>query len=201
MVRTLRKHVHYLLPFRSSHPPVRRACCPGKNLLPQLSKLLVAFCIASAVQHVSYGQAHFADCVTRTGNNATIIIPASANIRVNGSPIEIGDELAVVTSAGMCAGTIRWTGKNIAFAIWGQAVVKEPVSGLALNEPLSFQIWDVSENVAFDAENSKMEVSFAADRSYLKPDGKYVPDAIYLVSHLVVSSQRQAAPRPPDPDR
>lgn len=115
---------------------------------------------------------HFDDCAFRTGNNATIAVPA--NVTINGGLVlAVDDEIAVFTPDGLiCAGMTPWDGKNIAITAWGDDSQTPTVDGLREGELMAFRIWD-------DSAGQELVVSQAA---YSIGDGLYAVDGIFVVS-------------------
>lgn len=131
-------------------------------------------------------QPHFAPCAERTGANAILVIPTSADPRIGDEPLDDGDEIAVVAATGRCAGRAVWDGQNIALTAWGDNPMTEATDGLAPGGPMSISVWDASRQVEYNASNSTIEVVLATHAPYLADRLVYAPDAIYVVEHLHV---------------
>lgn len=118
---------------------------------------------------------HYSDCVTRTGNNATVGIPRDMALAGSLS-LEKGDEIAVFSQDGViCAGVAVWTGQNIALTAWGDDVQTEEIDGLVAGDTMQYRIWDVSE--AFEYEVTAV--------TYQTGDGIFVSDSIHLIDSLI----------------
>jgi len=88
-------------------------------------------------------QTHFTDCVA-SFFNATIIIPAE------GLPLAVGDEVAVFSPEGLCAGVVTVDGNNTAIVVAGDDDSTLPIEGLRVggcsNEYLYYlRIYPLSE--------------------------------------------------------
>jgi hypothetical protein len=94
--------------------------------------LALAACLLTVPSGMAHSSAprHFNDCVSQTGRTATLIVPAVSPPSLGDRPIEAGDELAVFTPSGLCAGAAVWTGESLAFAIWEEDLEAETGAGL-----------------------------------------------------------------------
>lgn len=121
---------------------------------------------------------HFAECQGRTGQNATVIVPASA-ARLNGAPLATDDELALFTPEGVCAGWASWNGSNVALAVWADNPLTPAVDGFVPDEPMRYAIWDASEGV--EHSDDLIEIVYDSD---FDDGATFYPDGVYLVSSL-----------------
>lgn len=142
-----------------------------RSSLPALA-LLFSFGAAHA-------SPHFATCHERTGNNATVIVPASV-VDVNGAPLADEDEVAIFTPDGVCAGRASWDGANVALAVWADNPMTPAIDGFVPDEPMRYVIWDASEGVEY-GQDAPIAVEYHAD---FEAEGVFQPDAVYLVSSL-----------------
>lgn len=130
-----------------------------------------AFCLMNSP---AAAQAHFS-CNTNTGNNATVVIPASANPNIDGIPLNTGDEIAVVMENNQCAGSVVWeAGKNAALTVWGDDDQTTEKDGLAAGDAMRFRVWRKSA----DREVDNVSVT------YSQGDGTYQTDGTYVVASL-----------------
>ncbi|MCF8373255.1 MAG: T9SS type A sorting domain-containing protein [Bacteroidales bacterium] len=86
-----------------------------------------------------------------TGTNHTVLLPATADITIDTSSIEIGDYLGVFfDSLGtlVCAGYAEWTGITSAVTAWG---ADAGLDGFAMGEAFKWKIWDASADTVYDA--------------------------------------------------
>ena len=145
--------------------------------------LLVVFSRPAAGQH-------FSDCFTTT-TNATVLVPknVSASIGSSGDGLSDGDEIALFTDNGQCAGLGSWQNANLAIAIAGDN--SQETSGYEEGQSFQFRVWDASAQTVYETD-----VTFAscADENPLcQSDGKYTADAFYELASL----SAEGAP-PPD---
>lgn len=110
----------------------------------------------AAEQTVVYAQ----ECITNV-DNATVHIPADVEPSLpDGAPVEPGDTLAVYTEEGICAGYGVWEeGKGATFAAAGSDSVDVSPDGYSKEEPLKFEVFDVSAGRTAEIASS---VTFAS---------------------------------------
>jgi hypothetical protein len=130
---------------------------------------------ATATSESNFDLLHFSNCVTRTGNNATIAVPA--DVEINGPALMPGDEIAVFTPDGsICAGVSVWSGANIAITAWGDDSQTTLIDGLRDGEPMVFRVWLAS-----------MARDLPVDRaSFSLGDGIYTADSIHAIAGLEI---------------
>lgn len=141
----------------------------------------LAFLLACSLPS-AYASPNFEGCYERTGNNATLIVPASS-VALNGGPLEAEDELAVFTPDGVCAGWARWTGSNMALALWEDNPLTPMVDGFMPGQPLRYAIWDASEGREY-GRGTPVQVTYHAD---FEDEGIFHSEAVYLVSSLTAT--------------
>lgn len=116
----------------------------------------------------------FADCITGTGNNATIAVPADIFLE-NNTVLSVGDEISIFTPDGsICAGFITWTGHNTAITAWGDDTQTEAIDGLREGEQMLFRIWKQSSRRTLDV--NWIEFSMG--------DGSYSANSLHTISAL-----------------
>lgn len=161
---------------------------------PVARRLLVSVATCVLLIVPARAQTYFADCVSVTGSSANIIIPASSNPKINSEPIALGDEIAVFTQDGMCAGATVWTGSNVSLTAWGDDSVTPAADGFAPDESFTFRVWDKSEN----AEGTDVTVTYSSAQPFYRTAGTYRENAIYAVSSLeAVLDDAQTVPDAP----
>lgn len=121
--------------------------------------------------------AHYDLDVFNTGSSATILFHAENPPSINGVPVEAGDEIAVFTSRGNCAGLGIWTGSNCAITIWGDDSTETGTAGFLSGESYLFRVWDASESREYDL-----------DVSYAMGSDVYEPDMVSVVNEASSSS-------------
>lgn len=151
--------------------------------------MLSAPCMSAAL---AQPVAHFSTCATGTGTNATLIIPADASFSLGGTPIAVGDEIAVFTLKGHCAGSIVWTGSSRALTVWGQDTFTKAGRALSPGDPMIFRAWDASSEHEVGGQ-SAFTVSFSAREAFYTTQNRFVPDGMYVVDSLQLSVPSQAA--------
>ena len=144
---------------------------------------LVALLLALSPLRSAHAAPHFDACHERTGSSATVIVPASA-IDLNGTEMQLADELAVFTPEGVCAGWARWDGANIALAVWEDNPMTPSLDGFMPGDAMQYVIWDESAGVEYGQE-SAIDVTYHAD---FENNDLFIPDAVYLVSSLVATT-------------
>jgi hypothetical protein len=113
------------------------------------------FIVATAVLSVS-GQTHFT-FTSLTGNNMSVMVPASINPTVNGSPISNGDEIGVFaidsadTPSVLCAGAMVWRGGDWGLTVWGDNDLTPVKDGMHAGDTLTFRVWDSSSSTEIPA--------------------------------------------------
>lgn len=117
---------------------------------------------------------------SRTGNNATVLIPGSANINVNGEPIQAGDEIGVFTPDSLCVGAAVWQDETTSITVWGNdSMTPDIKDGIDPGEQMHFRIWKKYLEMEFIQTEVKFSDEFPAT-------GKdtYSEDAIYVIELL-----------------
>jgi hypothetical protein len=122
----------------------------------------------------------YTECASMTGRNATVIVPLAAAPLLGDDEIQAGDELAVYTPDGICAGAAVWTGRSIAIAVWETDPFSESVNGFEPGAPLAFQAYRASSGEVFGVDEA-VEVAFVEPYS---SDGIFAPDAIFVVDAM-----------------
>jgi hypothetical protein len=131
-------------------------------------------------------QSHFDDCAARTASNATVILP-TGSVFIEDRSVDYGDEIAVYTPEGACAGAVTWTGVNTALTVWGYDSLSAAAgtAGLRSGAPLLFRIWDASAEVEMGGRGA-FALDLATGPPYLTEEPRYAADAIYRVHSLTV---------------
>jgi hypothetical protein len=116
---------------------------------------------------------HFAVVVQNTGSNAILLIPGTHTPTINGVSIAIGDEIAVITPRGQCAGAGIWTGGNLAISVWGDDPDETGISGFGAGEDYQYSLWDASADMVFDES-----------ATYTQGDGRFAVNGITIIDSL-----------------
>ena len=137
-----------------------------------------------------HAQSHYAnDCITNV-DNATVLLPSSANLTLpDGTSLAPSDTLALRNSDGDCAGYGAWSGNDLAVAAAGPAPIDAAPSGYQDGAPLSFEVYDVSEDRVVDVGG---RVSYAScdnvDVATCRNDGTYADGAFFVLDALNASA-------------
>lgn len=123
---------------------------------------------------------HFTDCVERTGSGATIVLTTDAPVVPDGSRMEVGDEVAVFTPEGICAGVAIWSGENLALTAWSDNPMTEDKDGFANGDSITFTVWDADLQEAYQATEATFDPDFAT--------GPFRDNDIFVLSELAVGS-------------
>lgn len=156
-------------------------------------RAVVAAALCAMAARPAVAQSHFDDCVSVTGSSANIIIPTAIDPTINDEPLETGDEIAVFTETGFCAGVAVWNGHNLSLTVWGDDSVTPEVDGFAPDEPFTFRVWDASEG----NEGADFVVTYSSEQPFYRTQGTYRENAIYALASFVVTLD-QDIPGAPD---
>ena len=158
--------------------------------MPQsYSFALATVALVSAIHlPVASAQTHFSGCVSLTGNSAHVLIPAGVTASIDGNAAATGDELAVFTPGGTCAGSVVWGTSSRALTMWGDDRVTPTADSFVDGDAIRFAFWDASTQT----EYSDVTVQFLNGESYYETSGLYAEDAVYVLSALSVSADPQA---------
>jgi hypothetical protein len=89
-----------------------------------------------------------------TGVNHSILIPASAQMTIDGQSISQGDYIGVfyyTNGIPACGGYLQWTGQTNALTAWGDDAQTQVKDGFADNELFDWKVWQASSGEVFDA--------------------------------------------------
>ena len=94
---------------------------------------------------------HFQFC-SKTGENATIVIPTQSNPRfADDAPLQTGDEIGVFTSSGICCGAVVWEGVNTAITVWGDDSQTEEIDGFKAGDTMHYSLWQKDKDMEYPA--------------------------------------------------
>jgi hypothetical protein len=164
--------------------PRRMSPASMRLFLPSVLLLPLAFAAGAAAQ-----PAHFAACAANTGESATVVFPAGADASVNGVPLAAGDEVAVFTPGGHCAGAVVWPGSGLPFAfpVWGDDPMTPGRDGLRTDEPLQFRLWLQEADEEVGVTPSWVEAHFRPCGSVPGPcrdSGTYAASVLFVVESV-----------------
>lgn len=129
----------------------------------------------------SRATSHFTGCTARTGQTATVIVPGEAPPMLGDQQMQPGDELAVFTPEGVCAGAAVWEGTALAIAVWEDDPFIEGVVGFVSGSPLSFRAYQAATGRTFGAEAQSVSIAY---REPHVTDGVFAPNAIFVIDQL-----------------
>jgi hypothetical protein len=110
-----------------------------------------------------------------TGINATIAITTLSNPNVNGIPLDVGDEIGVFNSTGLCCGAVVWQKANTAIIAYGDDVMTtNVVEGFKEGELINYKIWVKKSNKVYNAK-----VQYNASEPY--KTGFFYSNGIYYL--------------------
>jgi hypothetical protein len=131
-----------------------------------------------------WAQPHFDACAARTATNATVILP-TGSVFIGDRAVDYGDEIAVYSPDGRCAGAVTWTGVNTALTVWGYDSLSAAAGtvGLRPGAPLLFRVWDASAGTEAGGRGA-FALELAAGDPPLTAEPRYAPGAVYRVLDL-----------------
>lgn len=145
--------------------------------------LLVTLLILTGTSNSVHAELHFDTCSARTGSNATIVIPSST-ASINGASLEAGDEMAVFTPDGVCAGYTVWDNDHAVLVAWEDSPLTSVADGFTAGQALSYVIWDDSANIEYGREFGGVYVTYTLVAAESEA---FETDAIYVVSEMAAS--------------
>lgn len=151
-----------------------------------LTALLVLTVLAGPSE--LHAQSHFTDCKSLTGSNATLLIPSSASITVDGNFLPTSSEIAVFTQDGLCAGVVVWRGESTGFPVWADDSQSEEKDGFVAGEALSYRVWDAADNVEYGGDSVAIEATFSDAQPFYSTDNTYTEDGIYEITSFSVET-------------
>ena len=141
---------------------------------------------------VSHAQAHFTNCSQQTGHSATILIPHSSSLTVDGSELAAGSELAVYTESGSCAGAVVWNGESTGFSVWGDDPQTEISDGFSPGGNFIYRLWDSSADAEYDAAVDSLTIVYGESEPFYRTVNTYAENAIYVVESFGVHFSQSA---------
>jgi PKD repeat protein len=148
---------------------------------------LLALIAASAATTAS-AQVHFTNCASNTGNNASLFVSTAINPSINGRFLRNGDEIAVFTPEGLCAGVKVWDGTNTAVTVWGDDSITPQKDGMAGGDSLIIHVWDAAIDVDFFPLNADIDAIFDTNIPF-RASPTYQSDALYNLTRLLIAEK------------
>ncbi len=116
----------------------------------------------------------------QTGNNSTIIVPASASMTIGNRDIQVGDAIGAFYSSNgeeFCAGYVVWPDSSTALTVWGDNDQTPGKDGYAVNEDYYLKLWDGEEGTEYPAQST-----FAFGNDYYTVDGYSILGSLLAVT-------------------
>lgn len=131
---------------------------------------------------VATAQSHFTGCAFRTAAQATVLFQTTVSVDLDGEPLGVGDEIAVFTAEGVCAGALQWQGENAALTVWGgdADTITVGEAGMKVDEPMTYRIWNASTSREY-GEAERVEPTYSNRAAWLLTHGRFVPNGLYEV--------------------
>jgi hypothetical protein len=147
-----------------------------------MDRCIFLMMLAVFICQILCAQTHY-QSVSSTGNNATIGIPFSINLTVDGNPLEVNDEIAVfadgiVMPDSFCVGVTKWTQSNSSITVWGDNEQTLLLDGIKPGSKYRFRIWKASMNKEY----------VNAVVRYSQGDSLYKVNGISIVSSITAGN-------------
>lgn len=114
---------------------------------------LVLLLVSLFALNNSFALNHFVLTGT-SSQNATVVVPTTANPRIGDSPLTAGDEIGVFDSDGNCWGAVVWNNANASITVYGfvqgdpdLGIPDEP--GMPVGQLMKFRIWDNETDIEY----------------------------------------------------
>jgi len=149
--------------------------------------IVLAITLSLGVSSSAWAQQHYTNCITNSANDATVIIPTDATVTLGtGNSLSTGDEIALYSNDGACAGVAVWdsTTSAISIAVANRDSVAGIENGYETGEQLKYRVWRKSDDQEFEVSS----VSYTCTLPQCRSDGTYARDAVYEVTGLDASS-------------
>ncbi|MBT3207502.1 MAG: PKD domain-containing protein [Bacteroidetes bacterium] len=122
-----------------------------------------------------------------TGINHSILVPASANITLNGNPVQVGDYLGVFYTDDngelACGGYQIYEGINNAITAWGNDTQTAIKDGFTIGETFKWKVWSATDNIEYPA--------IATYMTGFMNQGEFVANGISGIESLTASYSQE----------
>lgn len=155
--------------------------------LPRAAPLVAVLLL---IPCTGFAQQHFTDCVENDADDGIVVIPSDTVVTYpDGGHLRTGDEMAVYTEDGRCAGVAVWDSSETAMSVSVADVDSTAgvLDGYEPNEPLEYRIWRSSDEQEYEVSSSSYHCTLPLCRS----DGVYRRDGIHEVLTLEASLDRR----------
>ncbi len=146
----------------------------------RLPPVLFAFGVIALTASAAEPQ-HFSECAHLTGRNASVIIPAGAHTQIGGVDLADGDEVAVYTPDGSCAGAAVWTGSTLAIPTWERDPFDPSGPGFETGAPLAFRVYQAASGIEYGTDPAGVVVEYDAT---FDDGGQFEADAVYVIASM-----------------
>lgn len=134
-------------------------------------------------------QQHFEDCAHRSESNATIILPDSLELQIDGHQPEGTFEIAVYTPDNHCAGSSEWAGQAVALTVWGSTPTSvSEENTLHPGDSMHVRLYHSACDVEYNRFNSTIGVDFRDEGPPSMTATEYAPDGLYIVEKIDLRS-------------
>lgn len=137
-------------------------------------------------------QSQFPDCASRTGTNATLLLPSDLRISIEGRHPEDSLQIAVFNSAGKCTGVATWDGSSTAITVWGQSDTLPPSHTaertLSPGDSMTVRVFDPASRTVYQPSNAQTSLSLRTNETHLSGTFVYSPGGIYVVDEIRIQS-------------
>jgi hypothetical protein len=117
------------------------------------------------------------DFAANTGNNATIILPVTANPNIDGTALADGDWIGVFTAAGLCCGRSQWSGANLSITAWGDDSQTTEKDGFVAGESVHYRVYRAATVTEWRSVTA----------GYSLGSGLYAADGLMILNRFDVS--------------
>lgn len=149
---------------------------------------IISFLVILLVPVTGRAQDHFTDCIDSDVNDATVVIPSDTALTYpDGEPLRTGDEVALFSDDGRCAGVAVWDSSKTALSLSVADLDSTAgvLDGYNPRETLKYRVWRASDNEEYEVSSS----TYACTLPHCRSDGTYERNALYEVSKLKPSSE------------
>jgi hypothetical protein len=173
-----------------SSPTARNVACS--------TLVILAMILTGATVPQVAAQSPFSGCVDRTATSATLVLPNSTKILLEGSEKDGPLYVAVFTPAGHCAGSTRWSGAATTLIAWGtdpsSSINPTPGPAFEPGDSLHVRIFAPTTSTHYKAPGSQITVSPRSDRPHLTDHRRYVAGGIYVLDTIRVHKTLMTRP-------
>jgi hypothetical protein len=113
-----------------------------------------------------------------TGNNATVILPVSANPNINGHNLAHGDYIGAFTPSGLCCGWSQWGEANLSITAWGDDSQSPETDGFSPGERIQYGVYRSTTQTEWKSVTT----------GYSMGTGLYSADGLMILNKFDVSS-------------